>query len=88
MARRRVVRALPLSAVLVVVAVGLLLVAAGHWRRGAGVLAVAAGVAAALRLVVRDRSIGPLAVRSRAFDVVFLIAVAAVLVFGTTVGVS
>lgn len=72
--------------VLLVAVVGLLLVAGGHWRRGAAVLGAAAGVAAVLRLVVPDGLIGPLGVRGRTFDVVFLAALAVLLGLTTTVG--
>jgi hypothetical protein len=83
---RRLVRAIPLTVVLVVVAIGLLVVATGHWRRGAAVLGVAAAIGAALRLLVRDGSIGPLGVRGRTFDVAFLAVLAGLLLIGSTVG--
>jgi hypothetical protein len=83
---RRLIRAIPLTAVLVVVAVGLLIVATGHWRRGAAVLGAAATLAAALRLLVRDASIGPLAVRGRTFDLAFLGALAVLFIVSSTVG--
>ena len=60
--------------------------ATGHWRRGAAVLAGAAAVGAVLRLVTPEGSIGPLGVRSRAFDVTFLLALAALFTVATTVG--
>ena len=62
--------------VLLVVVVGLLLIATDHWRRGATALGAAAGLAALLRLVIPEGSIGVLAVRNRAFDVLFLLALA------------
>ena len=86
MTDRRLVRAIPLTVVLVVVAVGLLVVATGHWRRGAAVLGAAAAVGAALRLLVRDGSIGPLGVRGRAFDVTFLGVLAVLFIVSSTVG--
>ncbi len=86
MTDRRLVRAIPLTAVLVVVAVGLLIVATGHWRRGAAVLGAAATLGAALRLLVRDASIGPLGVRGRTFDVAFLGALAVLFIVSSTVG--
>jgi hypothetical protein len=86
MTDRRLVRALPITVVLLVAAVGLALVLGGHWRRGAAVLAVTAGVAALARLFVPDGAIGPLAVRSRAFDVLFLAGLALIFVLGTTIG--
>lgn len=87
MTDRRLVRALPITAVLLVAGVGLLLVATGHWRRGAAVLAISAGVAVILRLSIPDAFIGPLGVRSRTFDVVFLISLALLFALATTVGV-
>ncbi|MGB0435932.1 MAG: DUF3017 domain-containing protein [Mycobacterium sp.] len=45
------------------------LVAAGYWRRGALVMAIGVGVAAALRLTLTDERAGLLAVRTRTFDV-------------------
>ena len=86
MTDRRLIRAIPLTVVLVVVAVGLLVVATGHWRRGAAVLGAAATVGAALRALVRDGSIGPLGVRGRTFDVAFLGALAVLLIVSSTVG--
>jgi hypothetical protein len=50
-----------------------------HWRRGSAVIALDAAFAALLRLVLPTRAVGVLAVRSRVFDVVFLLAVAAFL---------
>lgn len=44
------------------------LVVAGYWRRGALVMAIGVGVAAALRLVLSDDRAGLLAVRSRSVD--------------------
>lgn len=44
------------------------LVIAGYWRRGALVLAIGVGVAAALRISLTDERAGLLAVRSRAID--------------------
>jgi hypothetical protein len=61
-------------AVLAGVALGLVLVAQDRWRRGLlGVGMVLLG-AAVLRLVLPTRSIGMLAVRSRVFDVLTLLA--------------
>jgi Protein of unknown function (DUF3017) len=44
------------------------LVIAGYWRRGALVIGIGVGVAAALRLALPDDRVGLLAVRSRAID--------------------
>ncbi len=86
MVDRRLVRAIPLTLVMVVAGIGLLLIAAGHWRRGAAVLGASAGVGAILRLVVREGDVGPLAVRGRTFDVAFLGALALLLILATTIG--
>ena len=68
------VRQLPLLAVLVVVAVGLLMVTFEHWRRGLVVVGLALVGAAVLRLLLPVRRAGFLAVRSRPVDVVLLAA--------------
>jgi Protein of unknown function (DUF3017) len=74
--RREVV----LTVVLAGVAVGLVLVAEDRWRRGLlGVGVVLLG-AAVLRLVLPTRSIGMLAVRSRVFDVLTLLAFGAAVI--------
>lgn len=44
------------------------LVVAGYWRRGALVMAIGVGVAAALRLTLNEDRAGLLAVRSRGID--------------------
>ncbi len=72
-------RALPITVVLVAVGVGLLLVAADHWRRGVFVFAFASLLSAVLRWLLPEEAAGPLAVRSRTFDVVFTLALAALL---------
>ncbi|WP_346620067.1 DUF3017 domain-containing protein [Blastococcus montanus] len=66
------VRQLPLLAVLVVVAAGLLLVAFGHWRWGLGVVGLAMVGAALLRVFLPVRRVGFLAVRTRPVDVVLM----------------
>jgi DUF3017 family protein len=53
------------------------LVIAGYWRRGALVIAIGVGVAAALRLVLSDERAGLLVVRSKAIDFVTTAAVSA-----------
>jgi len=65
-------RQLPLLAVLVVVAVGLVDVTFGHWRTGIVIVGLALIGAAVLRLLVPLRRVGFLAVRSRTVDVVLL----------------
>jgi DUF3017 family protein len=66
------VRQLPLVAVLVAVAVGLLLVTFEHWRKGLVVVGLALVGGALLRVFVPLRRIGFLAVRSRQIDVALL----------------
>ncbi len=53
------------------------LVATGYWRRGALVMAIGVGVAAALRLTLTDDRAGLLMVRTRTFDVLTTGAVSA-----------
>lgn len=71
MVDRRVLRAIPITVVLLVVAVALGLIAMAHWRRGAFTLGIAMLVAGTLRWALNDRSAGVLAVRGRRFDVLF-----------------
>ena len=75
----RFLRGLPLMVPLLIVAVAIVLAVLGHWRRGAAAMAAASGLALVLRLVLPDRNVGPLAVRSRRFDVLFLLALTALL---------
>lgn len=81
-------RAVPLTIVLVLAILAIGLALFGHWKRGTATIAAASGLALVLRLVVPGRYIGPLAVRSRRFDVAFLVVltglltVAAVAVIG------
>ena len=57
------------------------LVVAGYWRRGALVMAVGVGVAAALRLALSDDRAGLLVVRSRATDFVTTATVSATMLY-------
>ncbi|WP_309232882.1 DUF3017 domain-containing protein [Blastococcus sp. TML/C7B] len=54
--------------------VGLLLVTVEHWRTGLVVMGLALVAAAVLRLLLPERRVGFLAVRSRPVDVVLLTA--------------
>ncbi len=69
------------------VAVGLiflgafLLVAAGFWRRGALLIGLGVGVAAALRLALSDDRAGLLAVRTKGIDFATTASVAAAVLF-------
>lgn len=65
-----------MAAVLLCVVAGLLLVTLSHPRLGMGVVSAAAALAAALRAVLPESMVGVLAVRSRTFDVLFLLALA------------
>ena len=57
------------------------LVVAGYWRRGALVIAIGVGVAAALRLTLSDDRAGLLVVRGRAIDVVTTASVSAAMLY-------
>ncbi len=57
------------------------LVVAGYWRRGALVLAIGVGVAAAMRLALPDDRAGLLVVRSRKIDIATTATVSAALVY-------
>ena len=62
------------------------LVIAGYWRRGALVIGIGVGVAAALRLMLTEDRAGLLVVRSKGIDVVTTITVsAAVLYIASTI---
>lgn len=87
MGEKRMLRVVPITIVVLIVVTGLIFVVNGHWLRGSGVLGVAAGVGAILRLCVPDRVIGPLRVRGRTFDVLFLGAIALMFILGSTAGV-
>ncbi|GAS89895.1 DUF3017 domain-containing protein [Mycolicibacterium brisbanense] len=57
------------------------LVVAGYWRRGALVIGIGVGVAAALRLTLADDRAGLLVVRSRAIDFVTTATVSAAVLY-------
>jgi hypothetical protein len=71
MADRRRRDAVPSLVVGALLIAALVLVALARFRRGSTVLAAALLLTAALRLILPADRMGPLAVRSRAFDVVF-----------------
>jgi Protein of unknown function (DUF3017) len=62
-----------LGLVLAVLAVGLLTVAFGYWRRGTEYVGVAVVLAMTLRLVLPTHAVGMLAVRGRIFDAVTML---------------
>ena len=71
----------PFWSVGVIFAAAFVLVVAGYWRRGALVIAVGVGMAAALRLLLSDDRAGLLAVRSRGVDVVTTATVSATMLY-------
>jgi hypothetical protein len=62
----------PITAALVVVVIGLVVVASGHFRRGTVLLSFGVALALFLRLLLPSSEAGLLAVRSKRVDVVVL----------------
>lgn len=60
---------LPLLAVLLPWAVGMVILALGHWRTGSVVIGAGLVLGAVLRLVLSRQRIGLLRVRDRGFDI-------------------
>lgn len=85
-ADRRLLRAIPITLVLIIVAVALVLISLAYWRRGCFALGVAMVLAGLLRAVLSERTIGVLAVRGKGFDLTFYFVTAALMV-GLTVGI-
>lgn len=82
MTARDVVRAQwPILTVAAIFVVALLLVAAGFWRRGAFLIGVGVGVAAALRLVLPDDRAGLLVVRAKSLDFATMTTISAVMIY-------
>lgn len=77
--KTRLLHALPVTAVIVLITVGLVIVSGDNWRTGSVVLAGAALLGAVLRLVLPTAVAGVLAVRSRVFDVAVFLAIAGLL---------
>lgn len=71
----------PILVVGLIVVAAFGLVVAGYWRRGALVLAVGVGVAAALRISLSDERAGLLAVRSKGVDFVTTATVSAAMFY-------
>ena len=67
--------------VLAVVAVALAIVAFGEWRTGIRLMGGALVFAAAVRLVLRSRDAGMLAVRHKVLDAVILLVLGGALIF-------
>lgn len=79
---KHVVRAQwPILTVAAIFAVALVLVAAGFWRRGAFLIGVGVGVAAALRLVLPDDRAGLLVVRAKSLDFATMTTISAVMIY-------
>ena len=79
---RTVVRAQwPILTVAGIFVVALILVAAGFWRRGALLIGVGVGVAAALRLVLPEERAGLLVVRSKSLDFATMTTISVVMVY-------
>ncbi len=71
----------PILVVGLIVVAAFGLVVAGYWRRGALVLAVGVGVAAALRIALSEERAGLLAVRSKGIDFVTTATVSAAMFY-------
>jgi hypothetical protein len=71
----------PILVVGLVLVAAFALVVAGYWRRGALVMAIGVGTAAALRISLADERAELLAVRSKAVDFATTASVAAVMLY-------
>jgi xanthine/uracil permease len=71
----------PIVWVVLIFLVAFSLAAANFWRRGALLIGIAVGLAAALRLVLTDDRAGLLVVRSKAIDFATMASVAATMVY-------
>ncbi len=71
----------PIGWVALIFVVAFSLAAANFWRRGALLIGIAVGLAAALRLVLTDDRAGLLVVRSKAIDFTTMASVAAAMVY-------
>lgn len=82
MTAREVVRSQwPILTVAGIFLIALVLVAAGFWRRGAFLIGVGVGVAAALRLVLPDDRAGLLVVRDKPLDFATMTTISAIMVY-------
>ena len=82
MSLRSLVRAQwPIVTVVLIFAVAFTLVAANFWRRGALLIGIGVGVAAALRLALTEDRAGLLVVRSKGIDFTTMSLVAASMVY-------
>jgi len=73
---RQLLRAIPITVVLSIVAAAMVLIALDFWRRGTVALGMSMLLGGVFRAVLNERSIGVLAVRRKAFDLLFYFAVA------------
>jgi hypothetical protein len=71
----------PILTVGLIFVVAFALVAANFWRRGALLIGIGVGVAAALRLLLSDDRAGLLVVRSKAIDLVTTATVSAAVIY-------
>jgi xanthine/uracil permease len=71
----------PIVWVTLIFVVAFTLAAANFWRRGALLIGITVGLAAALRLVLTDDRAGLLVVRSKAIDFATMASVAAAMVY-------
>ena len=71
----------PILVVVLIFLMAFILVAAGFWRRGSLLIGIGVGVAAGLRLALRDERAGLLAVRSKGLDFAMTATVAAAVLF-------
>jgi uncharacterized membrane protein len=71
----------PILTVAAIFAVALVLVADGFWRRGAFLLGVGVGVAAALRLVLSDQRAGLLVVRAKPLDFATMTTISVIMLY-------
>ncbi|WP_422749252.1 DUF3017 domain-containing protein [Mycobacterium sp. WMMD1722] len=71
----------PILVVGMVLVAAFVLVVAGYWRRGALVMAIGVGLAAALRVSLSEERAGLLAVRSKTIDFVTTATVSAVMLY-------
>lgn len=71
----------PILLVELIFSAAFVLVAASFWRRGALLIGIGLGVAAALRLVLSDERAGLLVVRGKGLDFVTTATVAAAMVY-------
>ena len=79
---RELVRAQwPILTVAGIFLAALILVAAGFWRRGAFLIGVAVGVAAALRLVLPEERAGLLVVRTKSLDFATMTTISLVMIY-------